>query len=103
MPPQTRVTLILNALHSHPLNWSTKTNNPERPFDPDPNLLKWRPSRWIQLKPGPDPVLEREYLMVPSKGTYILWSDGARVCPGMLNVRDQVMLVTGNQPPGVKC
>ena len=28
------------------------------------------------------PPLAREYLLTPTKGAYVPWSDGARVCPG---------------------
>ncbi len=62
------------ALHAHPRYWGE-------------DALVWRPSRWI--KHSSDSTSEdvgtrisRERLLVPEKGAYFAWSEGARGCPG---------------------
>ena len=84
IPPDTRVIPNINAIHSHPRYWG-------------PDSLVWRPSRWVLTSPpvslGPTDnaatsntttktELSRESLYTPPKGTYVPWSEGARVCPG---------------------
>lgn len=71
VPPHTRVIFNLNALHSHPRYWGD-------------DGLEWKPSRWIQTKPGPGNSLvhNREQIVMPSHRAYIPWSEGNRSCPG---------------------
>ena len=62
------------ALQTHPRYWGE-------------DCLDWRPSRWI-LGPSNDlrgdlgTRLAQETILVPEKGTFIAWSEGARSCPG---------------------
>ena len=69
VPPQTRVILNLNALHSHPRYWGD-------------DGLEYKPSRWIQSTPGEGAVHDREQLILPSHGAYLPWGEGHRACPG---------------------
>ena len=65
------------ALHAHPRYWGE-------------DALVWRPSRWIEVSPNSTSEPEedvgaqisRERLLVPRKGVYFAWSEGARGCPG---------------------
>lgn len=62
------------ALHTHPRHWGQDS-------------LDWRPYRWILNSSGSLPAnlgdrLAQEQLLVPEKGTFIAWSEGARNCPG---------------------
>ncbi len=69
------------ALHTHPRCWGDDS-------------LDWRPKRWILTSqtattthPKQEPadlgaILNAEHHLVPEKGTYFPWSDGARNCPG---------------------
>jgi cytochrome P450 len=73
----TMVVPSLLAMHTHPKYWN-----------PDPST--WRPSRWISPtsdnKNKPTSTfaakLESEELFVPTKGSYLPWSDGPQNCPG---------------------
>jgi len=76
IPSDTLVVPNLQALHTHPRYWGTDS-------------LTWRPSRWIlpasasQTVERTEPTqLQNEKLLVPEKGTFIAWSEGARNCPG---------------------
>lgn len=70
-------TLILPnavALHTHPRYWGE-------------DALIWRPSRWIvasadQNSDGDVELSVEESLLVPMPGTFVPWSEGARICPG---------------------
>ena len=62
------------ALHTHPRYWGE-------------DALAWRPSRWIvpsteQSNGANLEFLDGESLRVPRQGTFVPWSEGARVCPG---------------------
>jgi cytochrome P450 len=62
------------ALHAHSRYWGE-------------DALVWRPSRWIEhsSKSASEDIgtrLSRERLLVPPKGAYFAWSEGARGCPG---------------------
>ena len=62
------------ALHAHPRYWGE-------------DGLVWRPSRWIEhsLDSASEDIgtrLSSERLLVPPKGAYFAWSEGARSCPG---------------------
>lgn len=62
------------ALQTHPRYWG-------------PDSLTWRPSRWIvnsndSTHGDLGTRLAQESLLVPDKGTFIAWSEGARSCPG---------------------
>ena len=74
IPADTVVVPSLMALHAHPRYWGE-------------DGAVWRPSRWI--KNSSDSTSEdvgtrisRERLLVPEKGAYFAWSEGARGCPG---------------------
>lgn len=76
IPSDTLVVPNLQALHTYPRYWGTDS-------------LTWRPSRWIlpdstfQTAEGTVPTqLPNEKLLMPEKGTFIPWSEGARNCPG---------------------
>lgn len=69
IPSDTHVISNINAIHSHPRYWGSDS-------------LVWRPSRWILSSPGDGTALSGEQLLTPSKGLYVPWSEGARVCPG---------------------
>ena len=72
IPPKTMIFPNPPALHTHPRYW-------------EKDFLEWRPSRWIESsKSGADieAVLQAESVFKPIHGSYIPWSDGARVCPG---------------------
>ncbi len=74
IPQDTLVVPNLMALHTHPRYWGRDS-------------LTWNPFRWIENghdSPSRDigAKLSREELLVPQKGTFIAWSDGARNCPG---------------------
>ncbi|KAI9813048.1 MAG: hypothetical protein M1827_004268 [Pycnora praestabilis] len=62
------------ALHCHPRYWGSDS-------------LTWRPTRWMISDNSISsttytPNLTSERLMTPTKGSFIPWSEGARVCPG---------------------
>ena len=65
----------MQALHTYPRHWG-------------PDSLEWRPQRWLEPRDpapaaaSPHAALEAETLLVPPKGAYFPWSDGARNCPG---------------------
>jgi cytochrome P450 len=69
VPPNTRIILNINAMHSLPKYWGD-------------DALEWKPSRWIHTTPGDGPAFDREHVMMPENGAYIPWSEGMRVCPG---------------------
>jgi cytochrome P450 len=69
VPPDTRVILNLNALHSLPRYWGD-------------DALEWKPSRWIHASPGDGIVHDREQIIMPEHGAYMPWSKGMRACPG---------------------
>lgn len=69
VPPQTRIILSLNALHSHPKYWGD-------------DGLEWKPSRWVHTTPGEGSIHDREQIVMPDHGAYIPWGDGNRACPG---------------------
>lgn len=58
----------LQAMHTHPRHWG-------------PDSLSWRPQRWISSGSA-GRGLEAEMLVVPQRGTYFPWSEGAQNCPG---------------------
>ncbi len=62
------------ALQTHPRYWGSDS-------------LTWRPSRWILSSSESksidlDTRLAQESLLLPNKGTFVAWSEGARSCPG---------------------
>ncbi|KAF2688987.1 cytochrome P450 monooxygenase-like protein [Lentithecium fluviatile CBS 122367] len=69
VPPDTRIILNLQALQSHPKYWGDDS-------------LEWKPSRWIQTRPGPEPLFDRESIIELDHGAYIPWGEGNRSCPG---------------------
>ncbi|KAI9879026.1 MAG: hypothetical protein M1830_009825 [Pleopsidium flavum] len=72
IPRKTIVLPNVTAIHTHPRYWGEDS-------------LLWRPSRWINSsKPDADLKvrLDAEVIREPIKGSYIPWSEGARICPG---------------------
>lgn len=73
IPNNTLVVANLMALQTHPRYWGQDS-------------LTWRPSRWIVsseiVQGGLGARFAHETLLVPEKGTFIAWSEGARSCPG---------------------
>jgi cytochrome P450 len=69
VPPDTRVIINTNALHSLPRYWGE-------------DGLEWKPSRWIRTEPGTGPVHDREYIVIPENDAYMPFSEGMRSCPG---------------------
>lgn len=74
IPAETLILPNSVALHTHPRYWGE-------------DALTWRPSRWIvaQAERNNDAHLkfsDEELLRVPMQGTFVPWSEGARVCPG---------------------
>lgn len=67
LPPNTSVTINVQGLHTNPRTWGS-------------NALMWHPKRWI-INPT-EGNLESETMMEPTKGTFVPWADGPRVCPG---------------------
>ena len=62
------------ALQTHPRYWGSDS-------------LTWRPSRWIlssseSKSSDLNTRLAQESLLLPDKGTFVAWSEGARSCPG---------------------
>jgi cytochrome P450 len=45
-----------------------------------PDALKFNPGRWIPSSPE---ASEANALVTPAKGTFLPWSGGPRICPGM--------------------
>ena len=45
------------------------------------DAMSWRPDRWI-LSTSVKDAVEPEVLIEPTKGSFIAWSDGPRICPG---------------------
>ncbi|KAK7701198.1 hypothetical protein SLS64_010531 [Diaporthe eres] len=64
VPPNTMVIPSYAAVHTDPKYWGSDS-------------LTWRPSRWIQASGASG----MEELIVPQKGTFLGWSEGARDCP----------------------
>ena len=67
------MTVYINAaaIHTLPAVWGDDS-------------LEFRPTRWI-VKPddgGPNKLGE-EKMLAPHKGTFLPWSGGPRICPGM--------------------
>ena len=74
VPENTIVVPNLMALQTHPRYWGQDS-------------LTWRPSRWILSPPEHTHSdlgtrLTQESLLMPDKGTFIAWSEGAQSCPG---------------------
>ncbi|KAF2709046.1 putative cytochrome P450 [Pleomassaria siparia CBS 279.74] len=69
VPPHTRLILNLQALQTHPRYWGN-------------DGLEWKPSRWIQAKPGDGSLHDREYIITSAHDAYIPFSEGNRSCPG---------------------
>lgn len=77
IPARTIITFNVMALHTHPRHWS-----------PDP--LAWRPNRWIKSSSPSSTVIHQdlpttltlESMRQPKTGTFLPWSDGARICTG---------------------
>ncbi|GME48497.1 uncharacterized protein K452DRAFT_130448 [Neofusicoccum parvum] len=69
VPPNTRVILNLNAVHTHPRYWGDDS-------------LEWKPSRWILTAEGDGASIDREYILTPPRGAFMAWSEGNRACPG---------------------
>ncbi|PSR79355.1 cytochrome P450 [Coniella lustricola] len=65
LPPNTMVIPSYAAVHTDPSIWGSDS-------------LEWRPSRWIKANSGPP---GNEELIVPSDGSFLGWSEGARNCP----------------------
>ncbi|POS68788.1 hypothetical protein DHEL01_v212818 [Diaporthe helianthi] len=65
IPPNTMVIPSYAAVHTEPTYWGS-----------DP--LVWKPSRWIQ---GSGAAPGQEDLIIPKKGAFLGWSEGARDCP----------------------
>lgn len=62
------------ALQTHPRYWG-------------PDSLTWRPSRWVlssseSTRSDLSTRLSQESLLMPEKGTFVAWSEGAQSCPG---------------------
>lgn len=72
IPSKTVVELNTTAAHTLPKYWGTDS-------------LVWRPGRWI-ASPAKgaalESVLDAETILEPTKGSYLPWSEGARICPG---------------------
>ncbi|MCJ1463788.1 hypothetical protein MMC07_002397 [Pseudocyphellaria aurata] len=85
IPPKTIIVFNVMALHTHPRHWS-----------PDP--LAWRPSRWITSSSHTSrdlpTILAHESLRQPKTGTFLPWSDGARVCTGKKFSQVEMVAVT---------
>ncbi|KAF2851336.1 cytochrome P450, partial [Plenodomus tracheiphilus IPT5] len=60
VPSNVYVVPSLLAVQSHPAHWGE-------------DALVWKPSRWIN---------GNNEIVVPRKGTYLTWSEGAQNCPG---------------------
>lgn len=74
IPAKTLVLPNSVALHTHPRYWGQ-------------DALLWRPSRWIVPSTERSNVInlevsDEEILRVPTQGTFVPWSEGARICPG---------------------
>lgn len=69
IPPNTRIILNLNAVHTHPRYWGDDS-------------LEWKPSRWIRASKGNSLAIDQEYIFTPPRGAFMGWSDGKRACPG---------------------
>ncbi|MCJ1318707.1 hypothetical protein MMC15_004037 [Xylographa vitiligo] len=88
IPPNTNVTINVQALHTNPHVWG-------------PDALTWRPERWIQSGLRPEGKASQdepnsfasESLVEAPKGTYIPWADGPRNCPGQKFARVEFVAV----------
>lgn len=71
VPPKTLVFPNTVALHTNPRYWGQDS-------------LVFRPSRWIESPKSEEStsIFQTEVLRKPAPGTYLPWSEGARVCPG---------------------
>lgn len=86
VPANTTVSVNLVALHTDPSIWRNLNMTPlelKSAADDEDNVVTdehvFRPSRWINIKPT-NPT---ETLFRPPPGTFLPWSAGPRVCPGM--------------------
>ena len=64
LPPNTAVTINVQALHADPITWG-------------PDALEWRPDRWLKHS-----TKEQEEFTQVQPGTYVPWAEGPRVCVG---------------------
>ena len=64
LPPNTAVTINVQALHTDPITWG-------------PDALEWRPDRWLKRST----TGQEEFTQV-QPGNYVPWADGPRVCVG---------------------
>ena len=68
IPPHTLIWLNNQALQTNPKYWGADSTS-------------WRPDRWMWSASAKDNI-GPETLREPTKGSFIAWSDGPRVCPG---------------------
>jgi len=48
-----------------------------------PSVEEFDPSRWMSTDPSTTPEMDEKSLRQPPKATFLAWSFGPRVCPGM--------------------
>jgi cytochrome P450 len=86
IPPETIIWCNSAAVHTQSRYWG-------------PDSLVWRPTRWISPptpsppKPSTPAVFIAETIQEPTKGYFVPWSAGARVCPGHKFVKVEFVAV----------
>lgn len=90
IPANTTVCVNLVALHTDPSIWRNLNMTPlelKSARDDEDNVITdehlFRPSRWINTTSTSPGSTSNDILFRPPPGTFLPWSSGPRVCPGM--------------------
>jgi cytochrome P450 len=76
VPPKTIIRLCVPSVHHNPRFWPS---SPRKDSPSSDDLKDFKPERWLRGSSNGDTA---DHLLVPKRGAYIPFSDGARACLG---------------------